>query len=174
MANYGNVIRTAGPDRVFGTYDDGLVTIASAVYNAATNTVTLTPAAPLPLNVLYQIAINQNANTVTGAGVADTTGALLNGGVTGGPYVAQFALGTRLSYADGTGNRVALALTGGGLMELRLGPDSQAQQLRLIGAQPGRSTLNGTVRRGAGRRRARRRWRSSSAPVASRSTSRLS
>jgi len=149
VANYGNVIRTAGPDGVFGTYDDGLVRITSAAYNPATNSVTLTPAAPLPLKVLYQIAIDQNANTLTGAGVSDITGALLNAGITGGPYVALFALGTKLAYSDGDGNRVSLTLTGGGLMELRLGSNSDAQQLRIIGAHPGRSTLTGTVRRAA-------------------------
>ena len=147
VANYSNVIRTVGPDRVFGTLDDGLVAIASATYDPATTSVTLTPASPLPLNVLYQIAINQNANILTTGGVADTTGALLNAGVTGGPYVAQFALGNKLSYIDHTGNHVTLALTKGGLMELRLGVDSDAQQLRLLGAVPGSSILTGQVRR---------------------------
>ena len=146
VANYGNVVRTAGPDHVFGTLDDGLVTISSAVYNPAANSVTLTPAVPLPLKVLYQIAINQNANLVTGAGVADPSGALISVSAAGGPYIAQFALGTKLSYIDGTGNKVSLTLTGGGQMELRLGADSKAQQLRIIGAQPGRSTLTGQVR----------------------------
>ena len=146
VANYGNVIRTTGPDGVFGTLDDGLVKIASATYNPATNSVTLTPASALPLNRLYQIAINQNANQLTGAGVADPTGALLNAGVTGGPYVAQFALGTILAYVDGTGNNVSLKLTGGGLMELHLGANSEAQDLRILNAARGRSTLTGTVR----------------------------
>ena len=145
VPNYGNVVRTAGADRVFGTLDDGLVAITSAVYNPANNSVTLTPSTPLPLNVLYQIAVNQNANAATGAGVADPTGALLNAGLTGGPYVAQFALGTKVSYIDGGGNHVALSLTGGGQMELRLGDDSEGQQLRIIGARPGRSTLTGQV-----------------------------
>jgi hypothetical protein len=102
----------------------------------------------LPLNVFYRIAINQNANQLTGAGVADPTGALLNASTTGGPYVVEFALGARLSYTDGAGNRVSMALTGGGLLELRLGSDSMAQQLRIVNAAR-RSILSGQVRPGA-------------------------
>jgi hypothetical protein len=147
VANYGNVIRTPGADGVFGTYDDGLVAIASASYNSATNQVTLTPAGPLPLNAIYQVAINQNANPVTGAGVADTTGALLGAGLIIGPTVIQFGLGTHLAYNDPNQNAVSLALSGGGMMELRLGFDGTAQQLRLVGAARGRSLLKGQVRR---------------------------
>jgi hypothetical protein len=147
VANYGNLIRTAGPDGVFGTLDDGIVSIAAAAYNAANHAVTLTPAGPMPLGVLYQITVNQNANALAGAGVADTTEALLNAGTTNAPYIADFSLGKRLSYLDGHGNRVALSLTGAGLLELRLGPDGSAEQLRIVGAARGRSTLKGQVRR---------------------------
>jgi hypothetical protein len=147
VANYGDVIRTPGPDGVFGTYDDGLVGIASATYDPASNQVTLTPAAPLPLNVIYQITINQNANPLTGAGVADTTGALLGAGFGSGVYGIQFGLGAHLVYNDANQNSVSLSLSGGGLMELRLGFDGAPQQLRLVGAVRGRSTLKGQVRR---------------------------
>jgi hypothetical protein len=91
--------------------------------------------------------VNRTANRLTGAGVADTTGALLNEGGGDGPYVAQFALGTRLSYNDRNGDRVSLSLRGGGLLELRRGGDGEAQQLRLINVASGRSTLQGQVRR---------------------------
>jgi hypothetical protein len=149
VANYGGQLRSTGHDGVFGTLDDGLVTIASAAYNAANNSVTLTPAGPMRAGVLYQITINQNANALAGAGVADTTGALLNAGTTNAPYVAEFGLGTHLSYIDASGNSVRLTLTGGGLMALQLGGDGNAQALRLLGAVPGRSTLQGQVRRRA-------------------------
>jgi hypothetical protein len=149
VANYGYAFRTPGASGLFGTYDAGLDKITSASYNPANNTVTLTPAAPLPLNRFAQIVINQNANPLTGAGVADITGALLNAGITGGPYFAEFALGSKLTYIDATGNKVSLKLTGGGVMELRLGSNSDAQQLRIVGARLGRSTLTGTVRRAA-------------------------
>jgi hypothetical protein len=146
VGNYGNLIRTAGPDGVFGTLDDGIVAIASAAYDPTNHTVTLRPAGPMPLNQLYQITVNQNANALAGAGVADTTEALLNAGTTNAPYVAEFSLGTRLSYVDGSGNKVALTLSGGGLMELRLGGDGNAQQLRIVGAVPGKTALKGQVR----------------------------
>jgi hypothetical protein len=103
----------------------------------------------MPLSMLYQITVNQNANALAGAGVADTTEALLNAGTTNAPYAIEFSLGTRLSYIDATGNKVGLKLTGGGLLELRLGPNGQAQQLRILGAVPGKSTLSGQVRRAA-------------------------
>jgi hypothetical protein len=147
LGNYGNLVRTAGPDGVFGTLDDGIVAIASATYDPTNHTVTLRPAGAMPLNMLYQITINQNANALAGAGVADTTEALLNAGTTNAPYVAEFSLGTRLSYIDGRGNKVALTLTGGGLMELRLGGDGNAQQLRIVGAVPGKTAVKGQVRR---------------------------
>jgi hypothetical protein len=148
VANYGYVIRTPGPDRAFGTFDDGTTPIASAVYDPATNRVTLTPASPLAMNTFYQIAINQNANALTGAGVADTSGTLLNAGIADGPYVAQFGLGTKLSYTDHNGDLVSLTLGGGGLMELRRGANGDAQQLRILNGVPGGTTLKGQVRRG--------------------------
>jgi hypothetical protein len=149
VANYGGLIRSAGPGGVFGTLNNGLVGISSASYDPTNNTVTLTPAGPMPLNTLYQLTVNQNANALANAGVADTTEALLNAGTTNSPYVAEFSLGTRLTYIDATGNKVGLKLTGGGLLELRLGPDGDAQQLRILGAVPGKSSLQGQVRRAA-------------------------
>ncbi len=148
LANYSNVFRTPGPDGVFNTYDDGIDPIVSASYNSASKQVTLTPASPLPLNVFTALTINQNANTLTGAGVADTSGALLDKGITSAPYSVEFALGSQLSYTDPNGHAVSLNLARGGLMELRLGGDGSAQQLRLSGTIPRRSQLNGSVKGG--------------------------
>jgi hypothetical protein len=83
-------------------------------------------------------------------GVADLAGNLLDGngdGRPGGVYTALFAEGRQLSYVDNNRNKVTLQLTGGGTMDLVLGPDGQARQLRLVGAVSRRSTLTGSVRR---------------------------
>jgi hypothetical protein len=148
LANYGTDIRTPGPDGAFGTFDDGLVKISSAVYDASNNSVTLTLATPLPRNTLYLLTIDQNGNVLTGAGVSDTTGALLGQGISSTTTIEfLFGVGTALSYTDPKGNAVSLSLSGGGLMELRVGGDGTAQQLRILGAVPGRTTLQGHVRR---------------------------
>src|SRR5205807_314751 len=82
-------------------------------------------------------AITQNAKPLTRAGVADTTGALRNAGLGGGPYVALFGLGTRLSYSDHNGDLASLSLSGGGMMELVRGANGDAQYLRIMNAVPG-------------------------------------
>ena len=61
-----------------------------------------------------------------------------------------FGAGTRLTYTDGQGNVVTLQLRQGGIMELFQSSGGSVQQLGLIGAVPGRSTLTGSVRRGRG------------------------
>ena len=57
--------------------------------------------------------------------MADTTGTLLNAGLGGGPYVALFGLGTRLSYSDHNGDLASLSLSGGGMMELVRGANGE-------------------------------------------------
>lgn len=154
LSNYGYYIISAGGDNVFGTSDDYSVAIASAQYNAGTFQVLLTPSAPLAAGQLYKIGINTQASVPLQTGLTDTSGNLLDGSYTGGsgtPYVTQFALGSRLGYVDGAGNRVNLQLSRGGLMSLQLAANGNAQVLRVLGPVPGKSTLAGQVR---GKRRA--------------------
>jgi hypothetical protein len=153
-ANYGYYILSAGADNLFGTRDDGSVLIASARYNPATFQVVLTPVVPLSLGQLYKIGVNTQASVPLQTGLTDTSGNLLDGaydGHSGTPYVAEFALGSQVRYADGSGNFVTLQLSRGGLLQLQLAGNGNAEALGVVGAVPGRSVLSGTVR---GRRRA--------------------
>ena len=81
-------------------------------------------------------------------GVSDTTGRLIDGngdGQPGGDYVVVFARGKALSYRDRDGDVVSIKLRGGGVLELSQRADGTIQQLRVVGAVPGRSVLSGRV-----------------------------
>ena len=151
VANYGAFVITASRSGIFGSAASGSTPIRSAVYNPANLTVTLTPAALLPMNQLDRIVIDGQANALLNSGLTDANGNLLagSGGVIGTPFVSTFGAGTRLAYTDGSGNAVTLRLTRGGLMELFQSPDGSIQQLELMGTVPKKSTLTGSVRRGA-------------------------
>jgi hypothetical protein len=78
-ANYR--IIAPGPDGRFGTRDDRPIPIKSAIYDATTNTVTLTPARRLDLHRRYELIVNGS----TPSGVADVAGNLLDGAGNGKP-----------------------------------------------------------------------------------------
>jgi hypothetical protein len=149
VANYGYFVVSAGSDGVFGTGDDFSVSLAAAAYDPSSHRSILIPAAPLPFNVVYQIALNQYANQLLGTGLCDTAGNLLDGdanGVAGGAYVARFGQGSSLRYTDASGNLVALQLNRG-VLDLRLAGNGAAQSLRLESTVPRKSVLTGTARR---------------------------
>ncbi len=74
-------ILAAGLDGRFGTHDDQLIAIESAIYDSSTNTVTLTPARRLNLHRRYELIVNGSTPT----GVADLAGNLLDGAGNGRP-----------------------------------------------------------------------------------------
>ena len=126
---------------------EAYMTLSSAVYNPAADSVTVTPSAPLPLNTFYRITIDGRTSPLLNNGLTDSSGNLLAGttGTAGSPYIATFGVGTRLSYADGAGNNVTLKLTHGGLMEMFRFPEGAVAQLQLIGTIAGKSSLSGSV-----------------------------
>lgn len=75
-SNY--TLTAAGRDRRFGTRDDVRVRIGSASYNAATNSVTLTPRGRFQANLAYQLR-------VVGSGLTDAAGRPLDGNRDGTP-----------------------------------------------------------------------------------------
>jgi hypothetical protein len=84
------VLTTAGRDRTFGTRDDVRVVLRTASYDAATNTVLLTPRRPLRARTLFQLQTNGTSAEV---GLTDLAGNLLDGnadGVAGGDDVRTF------------------------------------------------------------------------------------
>jgi hypothetical protein len=78
-ANYQVV--APGRDGRFGTQDDKVIAIAPAVYNPATNTVTLSPNRRLNLHGRYELIVNGSTST----GVANVFGNLLDGNGDGRP-----------------------------------------------------------------------------------------
>lgn len=138
------LLQLAGKDKRFGTSDDATVP-ATADYDAALLTVTLTPqsAKPLKLNQFLRL-------TAPGtAGVTSLSGAALDGDsniAPGGDFTRTLGLGTKLSYLDPTGDTVALTLKKGGLIELSL-PSTGDPTVRLMGAAGGTSSLTGTVKK---------------------------
>ncbi len=142
LANFGYFVYWANPRGIFvggGT----ATTLAAASYNPANQSVTVIPSAGLPLNRLYRITIDGNTNSVLDNGLSDAYGGLLEGssGIPGTPYVLTFGAGKRLNYIDGQGKAVTLQLRRGGIMALFQSPGGAVQQLGLIGAVPGRSSL---------------------------------
>jgi subtilisin family serine protease len=139
LANF--QVLVAGIDGRFGTADDKTIAISAASYNAAQKTVTLTPKSPLAQGQPFRV-------TLKGAGLIDSKARALDGnrdGVAGGDFSLDIARGTTISYLDQHGSQVTLTLSGGGTMELFLRPDGTAENLRLVGAVAGKSSLSATV-----------------------------
>ena len=131
---------------------DGYSALSSAVYNPATNSVTLTPSAPLRLDTFFRITIDGQASPLLNNGITDVAGNQLAGssGAPGTPLVMTFAAGPKLSYTDRRRNLVKLQLKSGGFMEMFRSADSQVVQLQLAGTIARKSTLSGSVSRGRG------------------------
>ena len=114
-------------------------------YNSSTFTVTLVPAAPLAANRFYQIEVVGTGQ----AAIRDIAGNLLDGmanGRQGSSYVALFGQGTELNYADQTGNKVSLKLSGGGYLQDVI-YQGEGQTLTVVGERRGKTVLSGTVRK---------------------------
>jgi Calx-beta domain len=121
------------------------VPIASVSYNAASDSVTVVPASPLPSGQYDQIEVVGNGATA----VRDLAGNLLDGsgsGLAGSNYVASFAQGTRLQYVDNLGNRVTLQLKGAGYLEQVRDASGEGILLDIVGMVPHRTTLSGTIK----------------------------
>jgi hypothetical protein len=92
LLNYGYAVRTAGRDHKFGTPDDLLVGIISAVYDPLTRSVTLTFGKPMHPPVPFELSLDEATNVPgSGKGITDAAGNLLDGdgdGLPGGVYRA--------------------------------------------------------------------------------------
>jgi len=90
LLNYNYSVTTAGRNHVFGTRDNLLIPILTAVYNPS-KTVTLTLGRGIHPPTPFRFAINQLTDVPgAGIGVSDLAGNLLSGadnGVAGGAYV---------------------------------------------------------------------------------------
>jgi hypothetical protein len=86
LTNYRIV--AAGADGEFGTRDDTIVPIKAVIYDATTNTVTLSPKHRLNLHRRYMLIVNGSTPT----GVADMAGNLLDGNGDGKPGASYAAI----------------------------------------------------------------------------------
>jgi hypothetical protein len=131
---------------------DVYTTLRSAAYDAGSNTVTVTPSAPLPLNRFFRIIIDGQASPLLHNGITDIANNQLagSGGAAGTPFIVTFSAGTRFKYTDAMGNIVQLQLSQGGVMEMFCAQGGVVQQLQLAGTIARKSILSGSVKRARG------------------------
>jgi hypothetical protein len=133
-----------GRTGVVGSSKGRTLALRSATYNSSTHAVTLIPKKALASGLSFKVVVDGTS----AHGVSDTTGRLIDGngdGQPGGDYVAALARGSALSYRDRDGDVVSIKLRGGGVLELNQRADGTIEQLRVVGAVPGRSVLSGRV-----------------------------
>jgi hypothetical protein len=139
------MLHTIGKDKRPGTSDDVMLDVATAAYDDARRTVTLTPQTRKPLKLNQFIRVTAKGT----GGVTNLGGAALDGDANnapGGDFTRSLGLGTKLSFIDPTGDTVALTLKKGGLIELSL-PSTGDPTVRLLGTVAGTSTLTGSVKK---------------------------
>lgn len=120
------------------------IPLSAAFYNPANNTVTLIPPSPLPGNRFYHVIVNGSF----GQAITSASGIPLAGGA--GPnsnYDVFFGQGTSLRYADSHQNAVTIDLKGGGLLRIFRAANGDASVIDLVGINPGKSKLSGSVKK---------------------------
>ncbi len=143
------VLLAPGRDGRIGTADDQRIPIASAQYDPVFQTVLLTPAVALRGGLTYQLYVNGLGPTA----LTDLAGRPLDGdfnGIPGGNFSVIFSRATSHTYVDSDGDTVRLQLLRGGTLDLIRTPQGDASEVRLVNPVPGRSILQGGVRRGPG------------------------
>ena len=150
VTSLGFVVTEVGTFGNVGAGANSPVPLASVSwsYNAGLGMVAITPAVPLKAGRFYEIH-------VVGTGpnaVRDLAGNPLNstlGTTPGSDVVETFARGTMLNYADENGAWVTLRVRGGGVVDLNRDASGHVTRLQLLGVVPGRTSLLGTVHKGA-------------------------
>jgi Bacterial Ig-like domain/Calx-beta domain len=124
----------------------------SATYDAATDTVTLTPTKPLKTSLVYELNFDSVPGAAGASPIMDAQGNALNPGYT----QIEFGVGRTLKYqtliGPMTGNWAvtSLDLSGPGIMILKSGIASSSlatdgNYLYVLGSNPKRSVLTGTI-----------------------------
>lgn len=143
LSSYG--IFKRDKDGPYATGPRTQIKLDSADYNAANDTVIVTPKGKLSTNKVYQFVAYGTD------GVTDTAGHALAGNGTpatpGSNYSEFFGLGTKLNYIDADGDKVMLKLAGPGMLDLRRAFDGNASSLILDDTTPD-SILSGKVKQG--------------------------
>lgn len=149
LQNY--TLTSAGPDGIFGNGDDFSAGIATAKYDAALETVTLTPKTAIPTGQFVKVFVNGSSDKA----VADPSGLKLDGefmgslptgdGTPGGDFTIIQAAAASLSYKDHDGDAVSISLQNGGILQLIRSLDGEGKLLSIIDAIAGMTALNGSV-----------------------------
>ncbi len=152
LASFGYFVYSAGANGTFGANAGSYVSLSSAVYNAASQTVTITPSVPLSPNTFWQVTVDGQTSTLLNNGLTDSANNLLIGsnGMVGTPLYVTFGAGKRLVYTDSSRNVVSLQLTKGGFMEMFRSASGNAEELGLTGTVARKTILSGSVSRGRG------------------------
>ena len=153
LANYAITAPALFGDPKVVTRSGQAVRILAAEYADISDTsssVTLTLARPLWPGLFYRIFINgelpisngdPNSNPLTGIGTGQTTFDGDNDATPGGDFWGLFGVGSRLRFCDSSGDRVALAATGG---EINVWRELNGD-INQITALPGTSAVGGSV-----------------------------
>ena len=101
LLNYSYSVTTAGRDHVFGTRDNLLIPILTAVYNPSNLTVTLTLGRGIHPPTPFRFAINQLTDVPgAGIGVSDLAGNLLSGATTTCPAARMWSFSAGMREAS--------------------------------------------------------------------------
>jgi hypothetical protein len=137
--------KNAGTQIVYNAFK-----IGSAVYDAQTQSVTLTLASPMA--VKNGVRVVQVMGTGADA-VLDANGKIIDGdanGEAGGNYVDRFGmtLAKSVTYKTTTGETVKLSLTGPGEILSFLPANTKTPVIDLVGTNSATSILTGQIRKG--------------------------
>jgi hypothetical protein len=125
-ANY--QISLAGRDKRFGTADDRVIPVGSAVYDAALGAVTLRPTSRIALGNEFRLFVKGPDGLFSlesDTGIEDEFGNC-------GDLETFISRGTHLHYTDRDGDRVSLGVSRGGVLELHRAPDGEARRLYAV------------------------------------------
>ena len=158
LTNYHITAPNGGNPEVVTTGGPQLRVVAAAYgdISSKSSQVTLTLARPLKQEVFYRIFINGElpitsgkpaSNPLTGGGGAGnpSNGATFDGDnddTAGGNFYGLFAVGRRLAFTDFSGDRVVVAASGGGGLNVWRELNGDIDQLTVL---PGASALSGSV-----------------------------
>jgi len=158
-SNYQITKALANPELV--TKSGAAVAIISASYSdTSASQVTLNLSTNLKPGVFYRIFINgtpasMSVNPASNP-LTDINGVLFDGDnddTAGGDFYGLFAAGTNVLFTDSNGAHVSLAVRGGGQVNVWRELDGDIDQLSVVGADAGNSTLFGSVAGAKGSRR---------------------
>lgn len=137
LSHYGLFLRSG--ETGFGAARLRELPLAAALYDPATNSVTLTPRRPLAVNTTYQLTARSSEQLTDLAGNPLQQSAL-------GPasYTAVFSIGRATTYVDANGDLVRLRLRSGSFFHLR-NVAGDSLRLQLFGDGRPDDVLTGSV-----------------------------